>query len=100
VTEFTTTGRFIFIISILTSTGRWVDSVSITSHTVSRSFSTGHTVTVTFKDSSRSDWNIFNINGVDTLWNNRAKWWWVSFWTRFRTNNTIVSRFSTRFTEF
>jgi hypothetical protein len=62
VTWFTFTSGWFVIVSIFTGTFWWVNSVSVTSHTVATSFDTGHTFTVTIKDSSRTNWEIDDFN--------------------------------------
>lgn len=89
VTWFTFTRGWFVIVTIFTETV-WKVCVSSTSHTVTASFNTGHTFTVTVKDSSRSNWEIDDFNGIDTLWNDWTIWDRASFWTTFSTFGTTM----------
>jgi hypothetical protein len=68
--------------------------------TVRSGFRTGSTFTVTFNNSGRSDWDIIDFSGVNSLSDDWTLWWWVSFWSFRVTGQTVFFLIDTGITLF
>lgn len=80
----------IFIISINTWT-MWSNmSVFTTFVTLTGFTKTGLTFRMTSNNDSRSDWDVFNMNGSSLWWEHWALWWWVMFWSTGQTEGSFV----------